>query len=308
MALLRERCEVTVNPRDRVLTRAELLKGVKGQDALLPLLTDTIDAAVMDAEPKLRIIANYAVGFNNVDVAAATVRKIPVTNTPGVLTDTTADMAWALLMTCARRIVEGDRFTRAGRYTGWAPLLLLGHDVHGKTLGVIGFGRIGQAVARRAGGFGMRILYHDVHPNESAARELGATFVDMPTLLRESDYLSLHTVLSPETTHLINAERLRQMKRTAILINTSRGPVVDERALVRALKAGWIAGAGLDVYEWEPRLAAGLAKLPNAVLAPHIASATLETRSRMAVMAAENVIARLEGRRPPNLVNPDVLS
>jgi len=307
--MIRKEHEVEVNPYDRVLTREELLQAVKGKDGILCLLTDKIDAEVFDAAgPQLKVVSNYAVGYDNIDVNEATKRGIVVTNTPGVLTETTADLAWALILATARRIVEADKFTRAGKYEGWAPMLFLGQDVYGKTLGIIGMGRIGQAVARRAKGFNMKVLYNDIRRiPEELEKELNATFVSLDELIEQSDFVSLHTYLSPETYHLINEERLRKMKKTAYLINTSRGPVVDESALVRALKEGWIAGAGLDVYEFEPKLVPGLAECENAVLLPHIASASVETRTKMATMAAENLLAVLAGKMPPNPVNPEVL-
>lgn len=299
--------EVEVNPYDRVVTREELIAGVKGKDALLCLLTDTIDAEVMDADPRLKVIANYAVGFDNVDVTAATRRGIPVTNTPGVLTDTTADLAFTLLLATARRIVEADKFMRAGKYQGWAPMLFLGQDIHHKTLGIVGFGRIGQAVAERASGFHMRILYSS---SKRASREIenkyNAEFRELTDLLRESDFVSLHVPLTESTYHLISDKEFDLMKKTAILVNTSRGPVVDERALVRALKAGKIAGAGLDVYEREPQCEPELKELDNVIMVPHIASASVETRTKMATMAAENAVAVIRGEVPPNLVNPEV--
>jgi len=301
--------EVEINPYDRVLTREELLKAVKGKDGILTLLTDRIDTAVFDAAgPQLKVVSNYAVGYDNIDVNEATRRRIVVTNTPGVLTETTADLAWTLIMSVARRIVEADRFTRAGRYDGWAPMLFLGQDIFGKTLGIIGMGRIGQAVARRAKGFNMKVIYNDLKRiPEELEKELNATFVSLDELLENSDFVSLHTFLSPETHHLINEDRLKKMKKTAYLINTSRGPVVDESALVKALKEGWIAGAGLDVYEFEPKLTPGLVECENTVLLPHIASASVETRTKMATMAAENLLAVLANKRPPNPVNPEVL-
>jgi len=307
--MIRKEHEVEINPYDRVLTREELLQAVKGKDGILCLLTDKIDAEVFDAAgPQLKVVSNYAVGYDNIDVNEATKRGIVVTNTPGVLTETTADLAWALILATARRIVEADKFTRAGKYEGWAPMLFLGQDVYGKTLGIVGMGRIGQAVARRAKGFNMKVLYNDIRRiPEETEKELNATFVSLDELLEQSDFVSLHTYLSPETYHLINEERLRKMKKTAYLINTSRGPVVDESALVRALKEGWIAGAGLDVYEFEPKLVPGLAECENAVLLPHIASASVETRTKMATMAAENLLAVLAGKMPPNPVNPEVL-
>ncbi|MGC8971388.1 MAG: 2-hydroxyacid dehydrogenase [bacterium] len=307
--MIRKEHEVEVNPYDRVLTREELLQAVKGKDGILCLLTDKIDAEVFDAAgPQLKVVSNYAVGYDNIDVNEATKRGIVVTNTPGVLTETTADLAWALILATARRIVEADKFTRAGKYEGWAPMLFLGQDVYGKTLGIVGMGRIGQAVARRAKGFNMKVLYNDIRRiPEELEKELNATFVSLDELLEQSDFVSLHTYLSPETYHLINEERLRKMKKTAYLINTSRGPVVDENALVKALKEGWIAGAGLDVYEFEPKLVPGLAECENTVLLPHIASASVETRTKMATMAAENLLAVLAGKTPPNPVNPEVL-
>lgn len=307
--MIRKEHEVEVNPYDRVLTREELLQAVKGKDGILCLLTDKIDAEVFDAAgPQLKVVSNYAVGYDNIDVNEATKRGIVVTNTPGVLTETTADLAWALILATARRVVEADKFTRAGRYEGWAPMLFLGQDVHGKTLGIVGMGRIGQAVARRAKGFNMKVLYNDIRRiPEDLEKELNATFVSLDELLEQSDFVSIHTYLSPETYHLINEERLKKMKKTAYLINTARGPIVDENALVKALKEGWIAGAGLDVYEFEPKLVPGLAECENTVLLPHIASASIETRTKMATMAAENLLAVLAGKMPPNPVNPEVL-
>ena len=302
--------EMTINVEDRVLSRDELLSGVKGMDGLLCLLTDHVDAGVMDAAgPNLKAISNYAVGFNNVDVAEATRRGIMVTNTPGVLTEATADMAWTLLFAAARRVAEGDRLTRAGGFKGWSPTMLLGVDIRRKTLGLIGLGRIGEAMVKPARGFDMNVVYYDVTRRTPAAEaELGVTYLHLPELLAKADFVSIHVPLLPETRHLIGERALHEMKDTAILINTSRGPVVDECALVKALRDGWIAGAGLDVYEDEPKLAPGLAECERAVLAPHIASATLETRSRMAVIAVDNLLAGLAGRRPSNLVNPEVIS
>ncbi|HDS74574.1 MAG TPA: D-glycerate dehydrogenase [Firmicutes bacterium] len=296
-----------MNPHDRVLTRDELLAGVRGRDAVLCLLTDTIDAEVLDASRGARIFANYAVGFNNVDVAAATERGVLVTNTPGVLTDTTADMAWALMFAAGRRIAEADRFTRAGKFEGWGPMLLLGQDITGATLGIVGPGRIGTAVAQRAKGFNMRVLIAGPDPSEEILG-IADEQVSLDELLRESDFVSLHVPLVKETHHLIGERELQLMKPTAYLINTSRGPVVDEKALVHALRDHVIAGAGLDVFEDEPALAPGLAELENVVIAPHIASATNATRSKMATMAAENLLAGLRGETPPNLVNPEVLA
>ena len=306
MTALRERCELTANVEPRVLTKEELIAGTTGNDGLLCLLTDTIDAEVLDVQPRLKVVSNYAVGFNNVDVGAATARGIPVTNTPGVLTETTADFAWALMMAVARRVVEGDRYTREGRFQQWEPMLLLGTDVHGKTLGLIGAGRIGQAMARRARGFAMRVLYTDLaEPPAGVVRELRMERVSMEDLLRRSDFVSVHAPYGAETHHLIGAAQLNMMRPSAFLVNTARGPLVDEAALVDALRSGGIAGAGLDVYEHEPRLAAGLMELDNVVLAPHAASASLETRTEMGMVAVDNLMAVLEGRRASFTVNPE---
>ena len=300
---LAEVCEVVdVNPYGRILTRAELLDAIRGRDGLLVLLTDRIDREVMAAARGIKGIANYAVGYDNIDVKAAAELGIPVTNTPGVLTDATADMAWALLMSTARRVVESDAYVRAGKFKSWEPMLFLGADVTGRTLGIVGAGRIGTAVARRAKGFDMRILYTDAQANPAVENELGAQRVDLDTLLREADFVSLHVPLMPETRHLIGGEQLAIMKPSAILINTSRGPVIDEAALAVALHEGTIAGAGLDVYENEPEVHPDLLTCTNAVLVPHIGSATIETRNKMAMMAAENLIAMLRGETPPNLV------
>lgn len=280
-----------------------------GVDGLLALLTDRVDGELLDrAGPQLKVVSNYAVGFDNVDVAVCTARGIPVGNTPGVLTDTTADLAWALIMASARRITEGDRYVRAGRWRTWGPLLLLGSDVHGSTIGIVGFGRIGQAVARRATGFGMRILYHDLaRAPEDVERELGARFVDLDELLRESDVVSLHVNLTDITRKLINRERLATMKPHAVLVNTSRGPVVDQVALFEALRDGVIGAAGLDVTDPEPMAADDpLLTLENCLVLPHIASASYATRGRMAEMAAANLLAGLRGERLPNPVNPEV--
>jgi glyoxylate reductase len=300
---------VIVNPDDRVIPRGDLLESVKGVDALLPILTDRIDGEVMDAAgPQLKIIANFAVGYNNIDVDAATQRKIPVTNTPGVLTETTADLTWTLMLAVARRIGESERIVRAGNWTGWGPMQLMGSDVFGKTLGIFGFGRIGKAVARRAKAFDMHILYTSRDPvDPEIDHEYHATCVDKNTLLAESDFVSIHCPLLPETTHAFSTAEFKAMKRSAYLINTSRGPVVDEAALVDALKSGEIAGAGLDVYEEEPKIHPGLFDCENAVLLPHLGSATLETRGKMAHIAATNIVARLKGEQPPNCVNPEVL-
>ncbi len=308
MALLDENFQVECNPHNRVLLREELLNGVRGKNGILSLLTDTMDGEVMDAAGKsLKMIANYAVGFNNIDVDAATQRKIAVSNTPGVLTDTTADLAMALLLAVARRIVESDNYARAEKYKGWDPLLLMGSDVHGKTLGILGFGRVGQTLAKRAAGFDMKILYHDRSRVDSELEEkLGATFVDQNTLLETSDYISIHVPLTPETTALINSATLSLMKPSAFVINTARGEIIREADLVKALTEKQIAGAGLDVFEHEPEIHPGLLKMDNVVLLPHIGSASLETRTKMGLVAANNLIAFFGGQQPPNCLNPEI--
>jgi D-3-phosphoglycerate dehydrogenase len=305
--LLRKNFEVEVNPEDRVLTREELLEKVRGRDAILCLLTDKIDAQVMDSATGARIFANYAVGYDNIDVPEATKKGILITNTSGVLTETTADLAWALLMATARRVVEADRFTRAGKFKGWGPMLLLGVDVWGKTLGLVGAGRIGSAMARRSVGFKMNLLYHDPYSNRELEEELGVKKADLDTLLKESDFISIHVPLTQETHHLIGEREFSLMKHSAHLINTSRGPVVDEEALVQALQYRRIAGAGLDVYEHEPQLTPGLTELDNVVVVPHIASASTETRTKMATIAAQSITDFFEGLRPAHCVNPEVL-
>ena len=308
IASARARADVDVNGGERSLTKPELIARLKGRQGLVCLITDAVDASVFTASPDLRVVANVAVGYNNIDVAAATRAGVVVTNTPDVLTETTADFAWTLLMATARRLVEGDRYVREGKFTQWEYMVLLGGDIHGKTLGVVGFGRIGRAVARRALGFGMRVLYQDAAAATPAHEaELKATRVDLAALLRESDFVSLHTPLLPETRHLINAESLRAMKKTAYLINAARGPVVDEAALVQALREGWIAGAGLDVFEEEPKVHPGLIGLANVVVTPHIASASHDTRQAMARLAVDNCLAVLEGKTPPTPVNPEAL-
>ena len=286
------------------LPRSELLKRVAEAEALICVITERVDEELLAAAPHLRIVATVSVGYDHIDVAACTRRKIVVTNTPGVLDDTTADLAWALLMAVARRVVEGDAWVRSGAWPGWDLDQLVGGDVHGKTLGIIGFGRIGQRMARRALGFDMRVLYASRHrASQEIEKELCAKFAAMDGVLADSDFVSLHVPLFPETRHLISEASFAKMKRSAYLINTTRGPVVDETALVAALKSGQIAGAALDVYEHEPKVHPGLPPLKNVVLAPHIGSASVETRTKMAVMAAENAVALLEGRRPPNALN-----
>ncbi len=305
---LREHFDVEVNPDDRALTKAELKERVKGKDAVVSLLTDTIDGEILDAAgPQLKIVANYAVGFNNFDLAAATQRGVLLTNTPGVLDDATATLTFTLLLAMARRIPEADKYVRDGKWKGWAPLFFIGLDVDRRTLGIAGLGRIGQNVARKAKAFDMKIIYSDVRRNEEFEKSVAATFVDKETLLRESDFLTLHLPLLPETRHYIGEKELGMMKKTAVLINAARGPVIDEAALVKALREKRIWGAGLDVFENEPALMPGLAELDNVVIVPHIASGTIETRIQMGSIAVGNVIKVLNGLAPDTCVNPDVL-
>jgi glyoxylate reductase len=308
--IIRENFDVDLWPDEAPPSKEEIIRRIKDKQALVSLLTDPIDEEVINSAPNLRIIAQYAVGFDNIDLKAATKRGIYVTNTPEVLTETTADFAFALMLAVARRVVEADKYVRNGKWkVAWHPLMMLGEDVHGRTLGIVGLGRIGCAVARRAKGFDMKILYYDVIRREDLERELGIKYVDLETLLRESDFVTIHTPLTPETYHLIGEKQLRMMKKTAFLINTSRGKVVDQKALYKALKEGWIAGAALDVFEQEPiSMDDPLLELENVVLAPHIASATHETRSKMAEIVAENLLAFKRGEVPPTLVNKDVLN
>lgn len=310
LKLLREKFgKFEMNTEDRVLTRDELLAKVKGRDGVLCLLTDKIDAAVFNAAgPQCKIFSNYAVGFNNIDVEEASRRGILISNTPGVLTDATADLTITLLFAAARRIVEADAFTRAGKFKGWGPLLMVGQDVTGKTLGIVGAGRIGANVAHKmARGFDMKILYADKFGNPELEKEVGAKKVELETLLKQSDFISIHVNLTPETVHMISEPQFALMKPDCVFVNTSRGPVVDEKALVKALQEKKIFAAGLDVFENEPALAPGLSELPNVVIPPHIASATFWTRTRMAEMAAKNLIDALEGRMPEFCVNQDQL-
>ncbi len=302
---LKEHCTVDDVGNDEGLTAEELSSRVRGKQGVVAQLTDRFSAEVIDALEGVKIIANVAVGFDNIDVPAATRQGILVTNTPDVLTETTADFAFALLLAAARRVVEAHQFVHAGQWRKWSIDLLVGQDVHHRTLGLFGMGRIGQAVARRGCGFSMRILYHDaVRAPESVERELQLEFVPAEQLLREADFVSLHVPLLPSTRKLIGEPQLKLMKKTAILVNTARGPVVDEAALAKALSEGWIAGAGLDVFEREPQVNPELLKLTNVVLAPHIASASVDTRREMSMLAARNVVAALEGNRPFTLLNP----
>ena len=307
-AVLEQHFEVEYWAPPERITREELLKRVADKDGLVCLLTEKVNEELLARAPKLRIAATVSVGYDNIDVEACTRRKVAATHTPGVLDDTTADFAWTLLMAIGRRLLEGDAWMRSGTWPGWDLDQLVGGDVWGKTLGVLGFGRIGRGVARRALGFNMRVIYSDaVRAHELVERELHAEFVDRDTLFRESDFISLHVPLLPETRHLISRENLGKMKRTAYLVNTSRGPVVDEEALAEALENKTIAGAALDVYEREPLVHPALLPRRDVILAPHIASASLDTRTKMAVMAANNVVALFEGRRPPNALNADAL-
>jgi len=306
--MLSKDLDIEMNEEDRVLTKEEILARIKGKDALICLLTDTIDGEIMDAAGKqLKIIANYAVGYNNIDIAAATERNIPVTNTPGVLTETTADLTMALLLSISRRIVESDKYTREGKFKGWGPLLQLGGDIYGKTLGIVGAGRIGSAVARRAAkGFEMKVLYNNRNRNEQLETEIGAEYSSLEKLIKESDFISLHVPLTSETKHLIGAKELSAMKETAYLINTSRGQVVHEQALVQALQENKIAGAALDVYEFEPEITTELKDLENVIITAHIGTASIDTRTKMGMIVAENLLANLEGSNAPNCVNPAV--
>ena len=308
-AHLSGRCRVEVWEGEGVMPRAELLDRVAGKAGLVAMLTDRVDDELLDrAGPGLRVVANYAVGHDNLDLDACTARGVLATNTPDVVTEATADLAWALLLASARRVAEGDRFLRAGRPWIWGPEFFLGFEVHGKTLGVIGLGRIGRAVARRAAGFAMPVLYtarNRLPPADEA--DLGVAWRELDDLLAEADFVTVHTGLSPATRHLIGAGQLARMKPTAVLVNTARGPIVDEAALAAALRAGELGAAGLDVFEREPEVHPGLLELDNVTILPHLGTATLETRVAMGMTAAANLLAALDGRRPPNLLNPDAL-
>ncbi len=305
---LREKFEVEVSEKSRNLTKEELLEKVKGKDALLCLLTDTINEDVIEAGEDLKVISNYAVGYDNIDVGSATEKGIAVTNTPGVLTEATAEIAWSLMMSVARNVVEGDKFVRKDNFEGWDPTLMLGHELHGKTLGIIGMGNIGGKVAEISQGFDMDVIYYNRSRNEEAEKKLGAEFVELDELLSKSDFVSLHVPLTEETEEMIGEQELEKMSEDSYLINTARGEVVDEDALVETLKDGGIAGAGIDVYANEPHGAnPNYYELDNVVLTPHLGSATYKAREAMAKMAADNLTAVLEDRRPDNIVNPEVL-
>ncbi|MDP9330921.1 MAG: D-glycerate dehydrogenase [Actinomycetota bacterium] len=307
---LRARCAVTVHENEFGIPREELLQVVAGREALITMLTEKVDAELLAAAgPQLKIVANHAVGFDNIDVPACTAAGVLATNTPDVLTETTADTAFVLLMAAARRIGEGERFLRRGEPWIWGPLMMLGQDVHHKTIGIVGFGRIGQAVARRAKGFGMQVIYADaVDLPPSVEAETGAQRRELEDLLEEADFISIHTNLTPDTRHLFGSEAFKRMKSTAVIVNTSRGPVVDESALADALESGEIFGAGLDVFENEPEVEPRLLALENAVVIPHLGSATFDTRDAMGNLAVDNVFAALDGTRPPTLLNPEVLT
>jgi glyoxylate reductase len=304
--LLKQHFEVDINPHNRVLTKKEIMQGIKGKDGLVCLLTDTIDREVIEYEPDLKMIANYAVGYDNIDIQAATDNNIMVSNTPGVLTDATAEMAWALLFSAARRIIQGDSYTRAGKFQGWDPMLLHGVEISNQTLAVIGAGRIGTAVAEKSKGFNMNILYVDQSVNTHLEKNLNAKKVDINQALKSADFISLHVPLNKNTRYLIGAKEFDLMKKTAVLINTSRGPVIDEQALISALKEKKIFAAGLDVYEHEPKISDELKTLDNVILQPHSASATTTARTKMASIAAQNMIAGLQGQLPPNCINKEV--
>jgi glyoxylate reductase len=303
MEFLRDRVNFEVGTRRETLAKERLIQKVRNKDGLLSLLVDTIDREVLEAAPHLRIIANCAVGFDNIDLVFARRRRILVTNTPGVLTETTADLTWTLLLAVARRIPEAEKFTRAGRFKGWALDLFLGKEVSGKRLGIVGMGRIGRAVAQKAKAFRMNVTYYDLHRlNREEEKYLGVSFLPLDEVLAGSDFITVHASLTPETHHLISTPEFMKMKKEAILVNVARGPIVDERALVEALQEQRIWGAGLDVYEHEPKIESELKKLRNVVLLPHIGSATYETRLRMALMAAKNLVQGLNGERPDNAI------
>jgi glyoxylate reductase len=308
MEVIAERFGADVWEGDTAMPRHELLRRIGGKVGAITLLTEKVDGELLDAAgTDFRIVANYAVGFDNIDVEECTSRGVLATNTPEVLTETTADTAWSLMMSAARRVPEGDRFLRSRTPWIWGPEMMLGQDVHGKVLGIVGFGRIGQAVARRGKGFGMSVMYYDVfRPSSDVEQVLNAKYRDLDELLAESDFVSIHVALTPETRHLFGKEQFRKMKPTAVLVNTSRGPVIDEAALVEALEAGELFAAGLDVFENEPEVHPGLLELDRAVIIPHLGSATVETRDAMGMLAVDNLTAALEGRRPPTLLNPEL--
>ncbi len=305
MERLKREADLEYVPEETKLTKEEIIDKIKDKDGVISMLDDPIDADVINAASKLRVISNYAVGFNNIDIKTATSKGVVVTNTPGILTNATADLAWALLMAASRRIVEGDKFLRAGRFHCWGPKLMLGYELTGKTLGIIGMGRIGSAVAKRAKGFDMHVVYYNRH-RLAEEKEVGAEYVNLDELLSRSDFVSIHTPLTDDTRHMLGEEQFKKMKRSCILVNTARGPIIDEKAMVKALKEGWIAGAGLDVYENEPYITQELLDMDNVVLEPHIGSATYEAREKMAEMVVDDCLAVLNGNKPVNIVNPEV--
>lgn len=307
MEKLKKEVDLEYVSEETKLTKQEIIDRIKDKDGVISMLDDPIDSDVINAAPNLKVISNYAVGFNNIDIKTATSRGIVVTNTPGVLTNATADLAWALLMAASRRVAEGDKFLRAGKFHCWGPKLMLGYEFAGKTLGIIGMGRIGIAVAKRAKGFDMHVVYYKRHRlSEEEEREIGAEYVSLNDLLSRSDFVSIHTPLTDDTRHMLGEEQFKKMKRNCILVNTARGPIIDEKALVKALKEGWIAGAGLDVYENEPAVTPELLDMDNVVLEPHIGSATYEAREKMAEMVVEDCLAVLNGNRPVNIVNKEI--
>jgi glyoxylate reductase len=307
LQLLREKAEVTLNLEERAMASGEIIAALPGKMGLLVMGGDPMTPTVLEAGKDLKIVANNAVGFNNIDLAAATRLKIAATNTPDVLTDTTADLAFSLILGVARRIAEADRFVRAGKWVGWTPGLMIGSDVHGKTLGIVGLGRIGSAVARRGQGFNMKIVYNDIRRLDPAIEQQHQLqFFPLRELLKTADFVTLHVPLAPDTKHLIGQKELQLMKKSAFLINASRGPVVDEKALVEALRSGSIAGAGLDVFEAEPKVTPELLKMENTLLVPHVGSATDETREKMALVAVNNLLAVIRGEVPPNILNPEI--
>lgn len=297
---------VEINKYNHVLTKLEIIKGLKNKDGLICLLTDDIDKEIINSEPKLKMIANYAVGYDNIDIKSASNNKIPVSNTPDVLTNTTSEMAWALLFSISRRIVEGDNYTRKGKFKGWDPMLMLGQDVSDKTLGIIGTGRIGTSFALKSIGFNMKILYTDKYNNKLLEKKLNAKKVKKEELIQNCDFISIHLPLNKSTYHTIGLRELKKMKKTAVLINTSRGPIIDENALIKALEEKWIFGAGLDVYENEPKINPKLFKLKNVIIQPHSASATYKTRSNMSIIVAKNMIQGLSGKIPENCINKEI--
>lgn len=306
--MLSQHFEVTMHNDLRLLTKEEIMAGVAGKDALLSLLSDPVDASIIHSNPDLKVIANFGAGYNNIDVAEATRRRIPVTNTPDVSTDATADLTIGLILAIARRIVEGDKTTRSDKFTGWAPLFHLGIEVTGKTLGIVGMGNIGKAVAKRAKAFNMPIIYYSrTRQSAEIEADLGLQFMPLEEVIKQADFLSFHLSYNPSLRHMIGAEQLGQMKKTAFLINAARGPLIDEAALAEALETKVIAGAALDVYEFEPKVTPALLALDNVILCPHLGNATIETRNAMAKIAAENIIAVLQGGKPLTCVNPDAI-